>query len=1436
MVLAKDQISLINVNDGYVGEDGKSYVLNITGGQRSITYNEVGSNPTPSPSAFSCEFFVNGALTNPTVYSWSATGHLSGTSSTNSFTPNYAASFNSSFSNSVVLSAVYNGITFRAVAPIAITKIGEIRYTWIKYADDVSGGGLSDSSIGKKYIGIAINKTTSTESSIAGDYTWSMFEGPVGPGGADGDTSYLHVAYATNSTGTTGFSTTVSTAKTYLGQYTDFNPTSSSNPALYNWTLIKGADGYTPVKGTDYFDGINGTNGANGISSYLWIRYSQNVDGSSMTTSPTGAKYIGTATTTTAVAPTLYTSYNWTLIKGADGISGEAGADGQTSYLHIKYSNDGGTTFTATTGETVGDWIGTYVDFAPADSASVSAYTWNKVKGEVGSDGVSITGVVERYLATTASTGVTTGTAGWTTTIQNTTVTNKYLWNYETVQYSDGSSTPTLPVIIGTWGNTGATGATGRALLSVVEWYLASPSATGITRASGGWTTAMQTTTDVNKYLWNYEVLTWSTGTITTYVEPIVIGVHGAKGDNGLQGVQGIQGPNGTQGIQGPIGPNGLPSYTHIAYATGATGQDFSTSHFASATYIGIYVDNTATDSVSYLSYKWSLIKGLDGTQGIQGPVGPNGLASYFHTAWATNATGTTGFSTTDSTGKLYLGTYSDNTSADSNTASMYTWTLIKGDQGIQGPVGNTGATLYTWLKYADTPTTGMNDSPTGKTYMGLAYNKTTSTESSTYADYTWSLIKGDTGVQGPIGTTGATLYTWVKYADTPTTGMSDSPTGKKYFGIAYNKSSATKSLVYTDYAWSLTEGIQGIQGNDGRSITSVDVWYYNSTSATALANSTWVTTAPAWINGRYIWSKTITTYSSGSPTESAPACITGAQGVTGNTGSTGATGKGISSTVVTYQSHTNGTTAPTGTWVASVPTVTAGNYLWTKTYITYTDAQTSTIYSVALMGATGSTGATGANGTTITSVTITYQVNTSGTTTPTGTWLSSIPAVTASQYLWTRTVTTYSNIATTTAYSVGMMGATGSTGATGTTGATGKGVTSISEEYAISTSKTVAPTVFSTTRPTWTAGNYIWTRSVIVYNNPTSTVNTVPVVSTEWEAVNEIQIGGRNLFQKGRISVPVDTTEDFILSGWASEFMNTQMTLETLKEGVEYTISYDMELIERTPVPTYYSYSEGFFLYSAEGSNDISFQLISVKELGDKARVEATFICPPLTDQRILYYTNRYTTSGGNPIGLDTIRFSNLKLEKGNKATDWTPAPEDIDAQLGEKATNDAVNKIAEGLGGLTGVVNGKADAGSLSDLESAYLLRVSQQAVAELATTEALELMGTRVEGFRTEFGAKKLVWSFIENKIEASEEGIFIGDKETQMGIFISVLPDPNDATKKIGRISFLDSGNEVAYISNNVMQINHGIFVESAIIGKHKIETIANTDISVFTYIG
>ena len=134
------------------------------------------------------------------------------------------------------------------------------------------------------------------------------------------------------------------------------------------------------------------------------------------------------------------------------------------------------------------------------------------------------------------------------------------------------------------------------------------------------------------------------------------------------------------------------------------------------------------------------------------------------------------------------------------------------------------------------------------------------------------------------------------------------------------------------------------------------------------------------------------------------------------------AAGKGVSTTVITYQSSDSGTTVPTGDWTTSIPSVPAGNYLWTRTVITYTDSTTSTSYSVAMAGNTGKG---------IASMVSTYQQSSSGTTVPTGDWLSSPPDISKGSYLWTRTVTTYTDGQTSTGYAVSYQGTNGTNGTT---------------------------------------------------------------------------------------------------------------------------------------------------------------------------------------------------------------------------------------------------------------------------------------------------------------------------------------------------------------------------------------------------------------------
>lgn len=162
--------------------------------------------------------------------------------------------------------------------------------------------------------------------------------------------------------------------------------------------------------------------------------------------------------------------------------------------------------------------------------------------------------------------------------------------------------------------------------------------------------------------------------------------------------------------------------------------------------------------------------------------------------------------------------------------------------------------------------------------------------------------------------------------------------------------------------------------------------------------------------------------------------------GAKGADGIAGKDGVGISSTVITYGLSANETTQPT-TWTSSVPTLVKGQYLWTKTVWTYTDAKTETGYTktyIAKDGNNGTDGIAGKDGVGIKTTSITYQASTSGTTVPTGTWSSQVPSVPNGQFLWTRTVWSYTDNTSETGYSVAKMGDTGPTGPQGPKGDTG--------------------------------------------------------------------------------------------------------------------------------------------------------------------------------------------------------------------------------------------------------------------------------------------------------------------------------------------------------------------------------------------------------------
>lgn len=248
------------------------------------------------------------------------------------------------------------------------------------------------------------------------------------------------------------------------------------------------------------------------------------------------------------------------------------------------------------------------------------------------------------------------------------------------------------------------------------------------------------------------------------------------------------------------------------------------------------------------VSKQFSLAKQYAGPQGIPG-VGIDGKTTYLHIQYAPVQNPTA--AQMSKTPNKYIGTYTDFSGVDSTDPSKYTWAKFEGDQGAQGPKGADGKSSYTWMKYATRPDgLDMSDNPdyvplldsagspildsageqiytvTQSTYIGIATNKDTATESTNPADYTWSRFRGvdgydgkdgANGIPGKDGKDGKTQYTHLAYANSADgkTDFSVSDGNREYIGM-YVDFVEADSTDPTKYTWSLIKGADGAQGVPG--------------------------------------------------------------------------------------------------------------------------------------------------------------------------------------------------------------------------------------------------------------------------------------------------------------------------------------------------------------------------------------------------------------------------------------------------------------------------------------------------------------------------------------------------------------------------------------------------------------------------------------------
>ena len=493
------------------------------------------------------------------------------------------------------------------------------------------------------------------------------------------------------------------------------------------------------------------------------------------------------------------------------------------------------------------------------------------------------------------------------------------------------------------------------------------------------------------------------------------------------------------------------------------------------------------------------------------------------------------------------------------------------------------------------------------------------------------------------------------------------------------------KLIADTDLTKAIADAQKALDATD-QSVTGVTTEYYASTSATELKGGSWSEDRPSWSETNYIWSRTKTTTKAGITTYSSPSCIQGNSGTDGKDGisPTVAISKSDGNTTITItdkngthsqtvKDGVNGTPGATGadgkTSYFHVKysndggkTFTPNNGEEVGTYIgTYSDFKIEDSTSVSAYTwakIKGEPGAKGNDGTSvkITAKSVTYQASTSGTITPTGAWVANPQTVAKGQYLWTKTVVTYSDGNSTTAYSVAYQG---TNGANGQNGSNGRGVKSTDVTYQIWTNGTSTPNgTWVTTVPDTTADKpYLWTRTVITYTDDTK--STSYSVGSTLKGVN---IGGRNLALNTADLTKWTTESDVTVTKEDDWFKVSLGSHASSRWGI-----YTDIVIEPNTTYTFSVYGKkgNIDSYAGGGPMASSKPLFGMThKIIDNVRFTIT-ITAGSTDNRWRIYLY------GNPTSANQYVYFKLpKLELGNIATDWTPAPEDVDADISNAQT----------------------------------------------------------------------------------------------------------------------------------------------------------------------
>ena len=631
--------------------------------------------------------------------------------------------------------------------------------------------------------------------------------------------------------------------------------------------------------------------------------------------------------------------------------------------------------------------------------------------------------------------------------------------------------------------------------------------------------------------------------------------------------------------------------------------------------------------------------------------------------------------------------------------------------------------------------------------------------------------------------------------------------------------------------------GIDGVAGKDCVGFRSTVITYSSSTSGANAPSTGWTSSVPVIPAGQYLWTKTTWNYTDNTSETGYSVARIGRDGNTGRDGVAGKDGVGIRATTVVYASSTSGTVPPSSGWLSQIPSVPAGQYLWTKTTWSYTDNTSETGFSVAKMGDTGQKGAKGDPGpkgdrgekgekgdrglqglqgpkgdqgipgtkgadgrTTYTHIAYADTISGSGFSQTNvdkayiGVYVdfNSTDSVNPADYRWTR-----------------WRGRDGVDGLPGKAGVDGR---TPYVHFAYSDNEDGSGLTMTDNGQRY-FGHYS------DYEKPDSSDKTKYKWADRWAKISG---GNRNYFKNGRTQqINTGNREMYDMRTFiVDDFWKNPDRLKPNYVRVAFEISLSPALAKDTQVAVYFSaapwYNNRLTLKAGVTTPQKFEFIIDLSKANETYKTNNVFI--------------RFGTNYGFPAN-QTVTLENAMLSIGTNFLGYVKAIEDVENAINSKAdqgmTQEQINALNEKAGIIQAEVEAKASADDLDNWIKAYKDFVKANETARAQAEKDLIAASQRVSNIAKDLGELSDRWNFIDSYMSSSNEGLVIGKNDGSS----SMMFNPN------GRISMYSAGVEVMYISQGVIHIENGIFSKTIQIGRFREEQYhLNPDMNVIRYVG